>query len=175
MCISFRIDSTIARMAMGLRCEGFSALVAFACCLFTPSVNAGDLCRDPVGRLVSIEGKVDIQDRGGSRRAAQRDSPLCEGDTIRVGDRSRAALRLMNNAVLRIDQNTTIRLVNITGGTERRSWIELVSGAIESFNHKPWLLRVTTPHLKGDIDGTEFYAQVEAKPDISHTIHPSPE
>ena len=151
----------MGRIAIGLRCVGYSALFAFAFCLLTPSVNAQDLCRDPVGRFASIEGEVDIQDKGGSRRAAQLDSQLCEGDTIQVGDRSRAAVQLINNVVLRIDQNTTIRLVNITGGTEQQSWIELISGAIESFSHKPWLLRITTPHLKGDIDGTEFYVQVD--------------
>jgi tetratricopeptide (TPR) repeat protein len=68
---------------------------------------------------------------------------------------------LINNVVLRVDQNTSIRLVNITGETEQRSWIDLVSGAFQSFSRKPWLLKVTTPHLKGDIDGTEFYVQVE--------------
>jgi hypothetical protein len=46
--------------------------------------------------------------------------------------------------------------VNITGETEQRSWIDLVSGAFQSFSRKPWLLKVTTPHLEGDIDGTEF-------------------
>jgi hypothetical protein len=151
----------MGRIAMGLRCVGYPVLVAFAFCLLTSSVNAQDLCRVPVGRFASIEGKVDIQDRGGSRRAAQLDYRLCEGDTIRVGDRSRVAVQLINNVVLRVDQNTSIRLVNITGETEQRSWIELVSGVIESFSHKPWLLRVTTPHLEGDIDGTEFYVQVE--------------
>jgi tetratricopeptide (TPR) repeat protein len=61
--------------------------------------------------------------------------------------------------VLRIDQNTSIRLVNISSKTDERSWLDLVSGALQSFSRQPWLLRVTTPHLKGDIDGTEFYVQ----------------
>ena len=89
------------------------------------------------------------------------DQRLCEGDTIRVGDRSRVAIQLINNAVLRIDQNTSIRLVNISSKTDERSWLDLVSGALQSFSRQPWLLRVTTPHLKGDIDGTEFYVQAE--------------
>jgi len=36
-----------------------------------------------------------------------------------------------------------------------------VSGALHSISRQPWLLKVTTPHLKGDIDGTEFYVQAE--------------
>ena len=78
-----------------------------------------------------------------------------------MGDRSRVAVQLINDAVLRIDQSTSIRLVNITGKTDERSWIDLVSGALHSISRQPWLLKVTTPHLKGDIDGTEFYVQAE--------------
>ena len=52
-------------------------------------------------------------------------------------------------------------MVNITGKTDERSWIDLVSGALHSISRQPWLLKVTTPHLKGDIDGTEFYVQAE--------------
>jgi tetratricopeptide (TPR) repeat protein len=84
---------------------------------------------------------------------------LCEGDTIRVGARSRIAVQLVNDAVLRVDQNTSLRLVNVTGETNDPSWLDLISGAFQSFSRKPWLLKVTTPHLKGDIDGTEFYVQ----------------
>ncbi|MGH8480555.1 MAG: hypothetical protein ACREXK_13550 [Gammaproteobacteria bacterium] len=36
-----------------------------------------------------------------------------------------------------------------------------MSGAPQSFSRQPWLLKVTTPHLQGDIDGTEFYVQAE--------------
>jgi tetratricopeptide (TPR) repeat protein len=161
MSLSARIDSTMGRIAMVLRCVGYPALFVFAYCLFNSTVNALEPCRDPVGKIASIEGRVDIRDSGGNRRATRLNAQLCEGDTIHLGNHSRAAVRLMNNAVLRIDQNTTIRLVDITGGIEQPSWIELIGGAIESFNHKPWLLKVTTPHFKADIDGTEFYVKVE--------------
>ncbi|MBA3570905.1 MAG: TonB-dependent receptor, partial [Pyrinomonadaceae bacterium] len=53
------------------------------------------------------------------------------------------------------------RLVNISSKTDERSWLDLVSGALQSFSRQPWLLRVTTPHLKGDIGGTEFYVQAD--------------
>ncbi len=147
---------------MRLRCCGYSVLFAAACCVLTGGVHAQDLCQEPVGRLASIDGEADVQKREGVFwRTAQLDQPLCEGDTIRVGDRSRVAVQLINNAVLRIDQNTSIRLVNIRGNTDERSWLDLVSGAMQSFSRQPWLLKVTTPHFKGDIDGTEFYVQAE--------------
>ena len=146
----------------GLRCLGCPALLAFAFRLLTSDVHAQEACPEPVGRFASIEGDVDVQsDDGGGWRAAQLDQRLCEGDTIRVGERSRVAVQLINDAVLRVDQNTAIRLVNITGKTEERSWIDLVNGALHSISRQPWLLKITTPHLKGDIDGTEFYVQAE--------------
>ena len=146
---------------MRLRCFGCPALFAAACCVLTSGVHAQDHCEEPAGRFASIDGEVDVQSGGAYWRTAQGDQPLCEGDTIRVGDRSRVAIQLINNAVLRIDQNTSIRLVNISSKTDERSWLDLVSGAVQSFSRQPWLLRVTTPHLKGDIDGTEFYVQAD--------------
>ena len=146
---------------MRSRCFGYPVLFAAACCVLTSGVRAQDRCEEPAGRFASIDGEVDVQRGGVYWRTAQRDQRLCEGDTIRVGDRSRVAIQLINNAVLRIDQNTSIRLVNISSKTDERSWLDLVSGALQSFSRQPWLLRVTTPHLKGDIDGTEFYVQAE--------------
>jgi len=146
---------------MRLRCLGYPALFAAACCVLTSGVHAQDRCEEPAGRFASIDGEVDVQSGGVYWRTAQWDQRLCEGDTIRVGDRSRVAIQLINNAVLRIDQNTTIRLVNISSKTDERSWLDLVSGALQSFSRQPWLLRVTTPHLKEDIGGTEFYVQAD--------------
>ena len=144
---------------MRLRRFGYPALFAAVCCALTSGVHAQDHCQEPAGRFASVDGEVDVQRGEVYWRTAQLDQPLCEGDTIRVGDRSRVAIQLINNAVLRIDQNTSIRLVNISSKTDERSWLDLVSGALQSFSRQPWLLRVTTPHLKGDIDGTEFYVQ----------------
>ncbi|MGH8531763.1 MAG: FecR domain-containing protein [Gammaproteobacteria bacterium] len=146
---------------MRLRCFGYPALFAAACCVLTSGVRAQDLCQEPAGRFASIDGEADVQRGGVYWRAAELDQPLCEGDTVHVRDRSRVAIQLINNAVLRIDQNTSIRLVNISGDTDERSWLDLVSGALQSFSRQPWLLRVTTPHLKGDIDGTEFFVQAD--------------
>jgi len=161
MSVGSRVDSSAGRIGRALRCVGYPAVLSLALCLLAVSVKAQEFCRDPVARFASVEGDVHVQDKSGRRRGAELNARLCEGDTIHVGRRSRAAVQLISNAVLRIDQNTTIRLVSISGGTKQQSWIELVSGAIESFNHKPWLLRVTTPHLAGDVDGTEFYVQVQ--------------
>ena len=79
-------------------------------------------CETPVGKFVSITGSVDVQSTGGSAwSSAKLETRLCEGDTIRVGERSRTAVSLINNAVLRIDQNTAMRLIDITPQDEEQS------------------------------------------------------
>ncbi len=155
------LDAALTATVTGLRCVGYLALLAFASCLLASGAYAQAVCLNAVGRFASIEGEVEVRSGEGAWRAAQLDHRLCEGDTIRVGERSRAAVQFINDAVLRVDQNTTIRLVNIGGQTDEASWLDLVSGAIQSFSRRPWLIKITTPHLKGDIDGTEFYVQAE--------------
>jgi len=134
----------------------FTALVQ----IHTP-VMAQDPCREPAGKFASIEGQVQV--RGNEQqnwRAAKPVDRLCKGDTIRVGELSRAAIVLINEAVIRLDQNTTMRLVDISGKKEERSLIELAKGAIKSFIRKPKLLSVNTPYLNGSIEGTEFQVSV---------------
>ena len=119
-------------------------------------------CETAVGRFVSITGSVDVQPSNGeSWTAAKLDTRLCEGDTIRVGERSRAAVALINEAVLRIDQNTAMRLVDITPQEEETSLLDVFSGAIQSFSRKPKFLRVSTPYLNGSVEGTEFAVRVD--------------
>ncbi len=126
------------------------------------SASARASCGPEVGTLVSVSGTVEVQ-RAASDQwlPAPLNEALCEGDTIRVGERSRAAVSLINEAVLRIDQATTIRLLDITGEEKERSWLDLLNGALQSFSRKPRLISVNTPYLNGSIEGTEFAMRVE--------------
>ena len=147
---------------MRLRRLWHPVLFVFGFCLFASAGYARELCQQPIGTFASIEGVAEIQGEERYWLVAKLDHRLCEGDIVRVGDRSRVAIQLINNVVLRVDQNTTLRLVNVTNKPDEESWIDLVSGALLSFSRQPWLLKVTTPHLKGDIKGTEFYVQAGA-------------
>jgi len=119
-------------------------------------------CDQPVGTFVSLTGVVDVQPSGsGDWDAASLDSRLCEGDTIRVGERSRAAVSLINDAVLRIDQNTAMRLIDITPQEQETSLLDMFSGAFQSFSRKPKFLKVNTPYLNGSVEGTEFAIRVD--------------
>lgn len=136
-------------------------LVGVACTLLHTSAFAQVACSEPAGRFASIEGRVQIQSgEQPAWQSAKLADRLCKGDTIRVGELSRAAVVLVNEAVMRLDQNTTMRLVDISGKKEDRSLIELARGAIKSFIRKPRLLSVNTPYLNGSIEGTEFQVSV---------------
>ena len=78
-------------------------------------------CATNVGRFVDIHSQVETQLADGDDWInASLDTELCEGSSIRVGAQSRAAISLVNDAVLRLDENTTMRLVNITDGEENQ-------------------------------------------------------
>ncbi len=128
--------------------------------------RAADPCEPVVGRLVAVEGSVDVQRSGSTDWApAALEAQLCQGDTIRAGGRSRAAVSLINQAVLRVDQNSALRLVNIREREEDSSLLGLIRGALQAFSRKPRRLEVNSPYLNGAIEGTEFVFRV--KPDQS--------
>ena len=110
-----------------------------------------------VGQFVSVQGTVETQ-RGSAAQwaASSLGDDLCEGDTIRAGKFSRAEMALINDAVLRLDQNTTIRLVDIAENVEEKSLLALAKGAFSSLSRKPRRLTVSTPYVNGTIEGTEF-------------------
>jgi len=128
-----------------------------------PPARAAEVCEAAVGRLVSVEGSVEVQrSEEESWRTGTLDEPLCQGDTIRVGERSRAEVALINDAVLRLDEETSMRLLDISAKEEERSLLDLIVGAFQSFSRAPRRLAVNTPYVNGLIEGTEFLMRVEA-------------
>jgi len=125
------------------------------------SAQARADCAEPVGRFVDIKGSVETQlVEGEDWLKASLDTPLCEGSSIRVGAQSRAAINLVNDAVLRLDENTTMRLVDINETEEERSLLDIIKGALQSFSRKPKKLSINSPYLNGSIEGTEFVFRV---------------
>jgi tetratricopeptide (TPR) repeat protein len=118
-------------------------------------------CAPLVGNFVDIHGEVETQiEDGGAWSDATLETVLCEGSSIRVGAQSRAAVTLINDAVLRLDENTTMRLVDITEEEEERSFLDIIKGALHSFSRKPKKLSINSPYLNGSIEGTEFVFRV---------------
>ena len=86
-------------------------------------------CSPVVGQVVSVEGELLIQD-GTSWSPAILGRSLCREETIRTGDRSRAAVVLTNGSVLRLDEATTVRLADIALEDSGRSVLDLLFGAV---------------------------------------------
>ncbi len=135
-------------------------IICIASFIYAPAF-ASVSCSRPVGSIVSIEGNVIIQ-RSESARwlPATVDSLLCRNDTVRVEADSRAAVSLVNKAVLRLKQNTTIKLTEIAVEEEKKSFLQVIKGIIQSFSRRPHKFAVNTPYLNGSIEGTEFRVEV---------------
>lgn len=127
----------------------------------TPTASAAaEPCQAWAAQAVSVEGSVALQRQGQEAWIpVQLDDTLCPGDRLRVGAHSRAALRLPNDAVLRVAPFTTL---NFPAAAAERSYvIQLVEGAAHFFSRIPRTLKVLTPFVNGTVEGTEFLVQVD--------------
>jgi tetratricopeptide (TPR) repeat protein len=134
-------------------------LLVLAFSLGGPSLSAA--CETWLGKPVSLQGSVQVRRSGETQWVPVRpEEPFCPGDTVRVGERSRAAVRLRNDSVLRLDQKTNLTF----SGVEDRSRVllDLLEGAAHFFSHRVRSLKVTTPFLNAVVEGTEFYVRVES-------------
>ncbi len=124
------------------------------------SVYAAGPCVVQAGKLISIQGKVDLRRADAEDwHGAQRQDILCRGDEVRVGALSRAAIVLRDDTLLRLDQNTELTFTEIT--TTAPSWLDLLTGAIHLITRTPQSLKIKTPFVNAGVEGTEFYVRVD--------------
>src|SRR5437870_139395 len=142
----------------------FSLVLAtglFELLLQPPVLPAATPCDPPIAQMVSVQGNVVIRRAGQTQsQPARLNETYCPGDGIQVGEKSRADIALVNQPVLRLNQNTTITLAGLKG--ERTSLVELVSGALHFFSRLPRNLEVNTAFVNAGVEGTEGLIQVEA-------------
>ena len=117
-------------------------------------------CETPVAKIVSVQGSVEAKSAGETGwQPVTLNETFCQGDTIRVLEKSRADVTLMNRSFLRINENTTIILEGVL--EERTSLIDLLKGAAHFFSREPRSLKVKTQYAIFGVRGTEFYIRVE--------------
>ncbi|MGZ9148719.1 MAG: tetratricopeptide repeat protein, partial [Candidatus Deferrimicrobiaceae bacterium] len=135
------------------------AAVALAALLFSSDAVA-ETCQRPVAVAVSVQGEVKTK-RGDAADWVQvrRKDAFCPGDTVRVMERSRADLLLINETTLRLDQNTEIAFT----GPEREKdfWLEVLLGGTYFMSRTPRSFKVYTPFVNAGVEGTEFFIGVE--------------
>lgn len=149
-----------------------------------PALAADDqaACPAPFARIVSIQGSVEVlragqstarqngagqigASRSGWIKVTRLDTPLCEGDRLRTGALSRAALFIQPETLVRVDQHTRISLSQ----TAEETLVEFVQegvlpasatpnacGAGYFITRFPRKFKVNTPHLNAAVEGTEF-------------------
>jgi tetratricopeptide (TPR) repeat protein len=127
-----------------------------------PLVSTAAAPCDPwVAKMVSVQGFVEVRRAGQTQWVPARLNDLyCGGDQVQVGERSRADLALINQPVIRLDQNTTISLGGIK--EQRISWLDLVRGALYFFSRLPRNLEVRTAFVNAGVEGTEGLILVDS-------------
>lgn len=102
-----------------------------------------------MAELVSVYGRVTID-----QRPAILGARLCEGQILRAGPQSRAAVYIQGaDTVLRIDELTELHLRPPRQG---RWYLRLFKGIAYLFSRVRQTLDVETPFVNGGIEGTEF-------------------
>lgn len=127
--------------------------------LLYPLDSLAGTCEKWVAKVVSVQGKVQAKRTGETQwQPVKLNNTYCPGDVIRVQDKSRADVALINQPVLRLDENTTITLEGVKEG---RSLIGMLKGAAHFFSRTPRNLAVHTAFVNAGVEGTEFFIRVE--------------
>ncbi|MBW1636495.1 MAG: TonB-dependent receptor [Deltaproteobacteria bacterium] len=127
-----------------------------------PESDADVQCSREVGRLVSVQGKVEKKVAGAANwELVDVSGRYCPGDSIRVGENSRAALLLANETIIRLDQNTILTLG--LPEDDRPLLLRIFQGVLYYFSIKPRSLELETPFVNGAVEGTEFLISISGK------------
>ncbi len=117
-------------------------------------------CGDWHAELLAAEGVIEVQRAGAADwTPAERGAVICLGDALRAQAFSRAALRLPDESVIRVDQNSTLTLAEPDDGVG--ALLKLLRGVIHVISRDPRSLRFSTPHMNAGLKGTEFDIRVD--------------
>ncbi len=139
---------------------------ALLLCATPTRATAADVppaCTPTVARIVSMQGVVEL------RRAGQRDwaavtrldTPVCQGDVVHAGPRSRAALVILPEKFVRLDQNSTVSISvegeeTIVEFFQDETTPRDACGAGYFITRFPRKFKVRTPFVNAAVEGTEF-------------------
>ena len=143
-----------------------SAVLFTACAVtfFGSSIGkayAAGACQREVARVVSMQGIIELR-RAQERtwQPASMNTTFCAGDMIRARAQSRAALRLSNDSMLRLNQKTSITFPALQE-TKDTSLLDLFEGAIHIITRTPKPFKIRTPFVNASVEGTEFFVGLQ--------------
>ncbi len=157
---------TIPRMTRLQRDIRWLCLLVCTVFILTPftlirNAFGADACVTRAAQVVSVQGTVEVRrHQSSSWEPAVLDASLCAGDSLRVRTHSRAAIRLNNDSVMRLDQRTTITIPE-TEANKITALIDLIKGAVHIITRTPLPFKIRTPFLNAGVEGTEFTVALE--------------
>src|SRR5919109_1239646 len=148
---------------MKRRCSSFVRFIlwtSFLTLLLHSNAAPAATQEEWVARAVSVQGSVEAQRVGETQwQPVKLNDTFRPGDKIRVLERSRADIAMLDQSVLRLNANTTITVEAVK--EERTGVVELLRGAAHFFSRGPRSLEVNTPYTIAGVRGTEFLISVE--------------
>ncbi|PVV24940.1 MAG: hypothetical protein B6D78_00895 [gamma proteobacterium symbiont of Ctena orbiculata] len=113
-----------------------------------------------VAQLVSQQGSVEKKSAGQNEwQQAVLDDQFCKGDALRTHHDGKAAVRLTNHTLLRLDADSSLTFSQIEKTSH--SFLDLLRGAVHFISRTPESLEVKTPYVNASIEGTEFVVRIE--------------
>jgi len=136
----------------------FGVLLSACLLAFATTSTAAD-CTPQFARIVSVQGDIEVKRAGTSNwHPVTRNEVFCPGDSVRVGEQSRAAIVMANETLLRLDQNSAIKFSQFE--TELPSILEFIKGIGHFISRVPRSLKIETATVDAAIEGTEFVVAV---------------
>ncbi|HTS53169.1 MAG TPA: FecR domain-containing protein [Burkholderiales bacterium] len=153
--------SSASRLALG--CVVPALVVLCATSTRATAVEPPPTCTPVVARIVSMQGIVELRRAGQQNWSAvtRLDTPMCQGDTVHAGPRSRAALVILPEKFVRLDQNSTVS-ISIAGEEtvveffQDETTPKDACGAGYFITRFPRKFKVRTPFVNAAVEGTEF-------------------
>ena len=128
--------------------------------LIWPAESRAQTSAAPVARAVSVQGAVEARRAGQTAwQPVTLNATFSPGDVIRVLDRGRADIAMLDQSMLRLNANTELTVEPVKEG--RAGVVSLLRGATHFFSRGPRSLEVQTPFTVAGVRGTEFYIGLE--------------
>jgi Tfp pilus assembly protein PilF len=145
-----------------MRHKTFTHYVLIGALVASPAIEAARVC-ESVAKVASAQGRVDVQPYGAKIwQSIRKADQLCPGDTLRTSKWSRATLTLSNQAVITVDQSTTMTFS--APQQNASSWfINLLEGSTFFRSRQSQRLEVQTPFINAVHKGTEFMVTVSSQ------------
>jgi tetratricopeptide (TPR) repeat protein len=138
--------------------------------LSPPSLIHAETNESNSAALLSKENVVDVAKGNGGWSLATVGESLAVRDRLRTGEDSRAAVRMTDLSVLRIDELTTIEITPPASSSDKPG-LNVKDGATYFFSReKSREMRIQTPAANGAMRGTEFVVRVAANGSTTLTM-----